>query len=304
MSESRFSSNFIGYATAIIQAIFYSTMGIFGKLLYATGLDAQQVMILRFLCTVAFLGALLLVWRKYPLFSKQAALYLQSAFFFVSAWTYLLAVEHMNAGLVTVVFYTFPAVVAVLDVIFFHARLTWRILLALALSAVGIVFISGLLEPGIIYIEPMGMAFAVISCLGFAVYSILIQRTARVDSSFTSTFSLGAVGLAASLVFFAPEVPATFEGIDLYQIGLASGLAIIATILPIVLYIVSIRYIGATKASILSLIETPASLFLCWLILGETLSAWQFVGVICIVVALLVITVKTADAKSSGARFE
>ena len=54
--------------------------------------------------------------------------------------------------------------------------------------------------------------------------------------------------------------------------------------------------IGSTKAAILSLIETPASLFLAWLILGETLSVIQLVGAVVIVASVLVITLKGKDA--------
>ena len=78
---SKASANLIGYSTAIIQAILYSTMGIFGKLLYATGLDSSQAMILRMGFTVVYLGALLLIWRKHRLFSRHKETYIQSAFF-------------------------------------------------------------------------------------------------------------------------------------------------------------------------------------------------------------------------------
>ena len=143
---SKASANLIGYSTAIIQAILYSTMGIFGKLLYATGLDSSQAMILRMGFTVVYLGALLLIWRKHRLFSRHKETYIQSAFFFLSAWIYLLAVQHMNAGLVTCIFYTFPAVVALLNTIIFKEKMTWRVVMALALSIIGIILISGILE--------------------------------------------------------------------------------------------------------------------------------------------------------------
>ena len=61
----------IGCALAVSQAILYSTMGIFGKLLYATGLTPQDVIILRYLCATVILGAFLLIWRKQPLVSRQ-----------------------------------------------------------------------------------------------------------------------------------------------------------------------------------------------------------------------------------------
>lgn len=154
---------------------------------------------------------------------------------------------------------------------------------------------TGILEPRRV-LEPLGGAFSVLARLSFAGYSVIIHVTSSEESSFTSTFTMSTVCLVASLVLFAPEVPGAFMGFDLYRFGIASGFAIIATILPIVLYIVAIKYIGSTKAAILSLIETPASLFLAWLILGETLSVIQLVGAVVIVASVLVITLKGKDA--------
>ena len=40
------NNQIVGCAFAVLQAVLYSTMGILGKLLYATGMDSQQVVIL------------------------------------------------------------------------------------------------------------------------------------------------------------------------------------------------------------------------------------------------------------------
>ena len=47
-----------GCAFAVLQAVLYSTMGILGKLLYATGMDSQQVVILASVVVIT-LGPLL-----------------------------------------------------------------------------------------------------------------------------------------------------------------------------------------------------------------------------------------------------
>ena len=178
-----------GYIAGIIQAVLYATMGIFAKLLYESGLDAQLVMVLRFICTVIFLGLYILLFHERKFISRQPAVYVQSIFFFLSAWLYFLAVERISAGLTTVLFYTFPAIVAVMNVFVFHERLTARIVIALALSLCGIVLISGVLSPGQGTIDLLGVALAIGACISFAIYSVLIQKTARVESSFTATFT-------------------------------------------------------------------------------------------------------------------
>ncbi len=288
------STNSIGYIAALVQAILYATMGIFGKLLYACGLSAQQVMVARFACTIVFLGIFIAIFHERKFISKQPAVYVQSIFFFLSAWFYFIAVERMNAGLTTVIFYTFPAVVAVMNVVVFHERFTWRILAALVLSILGITFISGVFSPANITPDPIGILFAIIACVAFATYSVLIQKTARSESAFTVTFSLSLVSLVASLIFFSGELSG-FAHVSVYEIGIASALAILSTIMPIVLFIFAVKRIGATKASIISIAEAPASLLLAWVILGETIDIFQAVGSALIIAAILTVTIKTRE---------
>lgn len=290
------SAHAIGYIAAIIQAVLYATMGIFAKLLYECGLSAQLVMVLRFSCTVLFLGLFILFFHGRKFISHQPAVYVQSIFFFLSAWLYFLAVERINAGLATVLFYTFPALVAVMNVIVFHEKITARVIIALALSLCGIILISGLLAPGQSAIDPLGVIFAIAACTSFAIYSVLIQKTSRTESSFTATFTISLVCLVASLILFAGELGGlAYVGIKEFALG--SGLAILATILPIVLYIFAIARIGATKASILSIIETPSSLLLAWLILGETIDVFQGIGALLVVIATLSVTVKPKEGE-------
>ncbi len=290
------SAHAIGYIAAIIQAVLYATMGIFAKLLYECGLSAQLVMVLRFSCTVLFLGLFILFFHGRKFISHQPAVYVQSIFFFLSAWLYFLAVERINAGLATVLFYTFPALVAVMNVIVFHEKITARVIIALALSLCGIILISGLLAPGQSAIDPLGVIFAIAACTSFAIYSVLIQKTSRTESSFTATFTISLVCLVASLILFAGELGGLAH-VGIKEFALGSGLAILATILPIVLYIFAIARIGATKASILSIIETPSSLLLAWLILGETIDVFQGIGALLVVIATLSVTVKPKEGE-------
>lgn len=298
---NRLSAQAAGYAAGIVQAVLYATMGIFGKLLYACGLSPQHVMVLRFTCTVFFLGLFILFFHERKFISRQRAVYVQSVFFFLSAWLYFLAVERINAGLATVLFYTFPAIVALVNVVAFRERLSMRIIIALALSLCGIVLISGLLSPGETTLDPLGIAFAIGACLSFAIYSVLIQKTARVESSFTATFTISLVCLVASLLLFSPELGGLAH-VGIREVALASGLAILATILPIVLYIYAIGRIGATKAAIISIIETPSSLLLAWLILGETIDILQGIGALLVVISILVVTVKPRGSEPPAKR--
>ena len=279
----------VGCTFAVLQAVLYSTMGIFGKLLYATGMDSQQAVILRFLCTTVLLGAFMLVWRKEPLVSRQKAVYVQAVFYFASAFLYFFAVERMNAGITTVFFYLYPAMVAAINLAVFRERITVAVAVALVLSIMGLVLISGVVG-GELVLDPLGIVFALASALSFAIYTVLIQVTGRTEGSFTVTFTLSWTSLLASCVVFAPAVPAMLV-LTPYQLLVGCAIALACTILPVVLYIKAVKCIGGTKTSLLGLSETPSSLLLAFIILGETIAPMEAAGIVFILAGVVAITV-------------
>ena len=282
-------SQILGCAFAVLQAVLYSTMGILGKLLYATGMDSHQVVILRFLCSTVLLGAFMLVWRKEPLVSRQKAVYAQAVFYFASAFLYFFAVERLNAGITTVFFYLYPAMVAAINLAVFHERISVSVAVALVLSIMGLVLISGMTS-GQLSIDPLGLAFALASALAFAIYTVLIQVTGRTEGSFTVTFTLSWTSLIASCIVFAPAVPALFQ-LSAYQLLLGCIIALACTILPVVLYIHAVKRIGGTKTSLIGISETPFSLMFAFLILGETIAPVEGVGILLIVASVVAITI-------------
>ena len=279
----------VGYAFAVLQAVLYSTMGIFGKLLYATGMDSHEAVILRFTCSTVLLGAFMLVWRKERLVSRQRTVYLQAVFYFVSAFLYFFAVERMNAGITTVFFYLYPAMVAAINLAVFHERLTVSTAVAFVLSIMGLVLISGIVG-GELKLDPIGLVFALASALSFAIYTVLIQVTGRTEGSFTVTFTLSWTSLIASCVVFAPSVP-TMLALTPYQIGIGCMMAFANTILPVTLYIQAVKRIGGTKTSLIGISETPFSLVFAFLILGEIIAPLEGAGILFIVGGIVAITV-------------
>lgn len=287
MDENR--GQIVGYVFAVLQAVLYATMGILGKLLYATGMDSQQVVILRFLCSTVLLGVFMLIWRKEPLVSRQKAVYIQAVFYFASAFLYFFAIERLNAGITTVFFYLYPAMVAAINLVVFHERITVAVAVALVLSIMGLILISGIIG-GELTLDPLGVVFALGAALSFAIYTVIIQVTGRTEGSFTVTFTLSWTSLLASCIVFAPAVPAMFS-LTPYQLFIGCIMALACTILPVVLYIQAVKRIGGTKTSLLGISETPSSLLLAFLVLGETIAPLEGVGIILIVASVIAITI-------------
>ena len=285
----------IGYLIAVIQAILYAGMGVIGKFLYNTGLNPEQVTSIRFIGAVLIVGVVLIIRRK-PFFSRSPLVYIQAFFFAASAYLYLVSVDHLTAGLATVIFYTYPAVVALMAVFALHERLTFRTVAALVLAMVGIVLISGVLAP-------QELQLAVAASIAFAIYMIIGQKTVAKDEQLTLTFTMSAVSALLCIVLFPTQLPPLLHMTPL-QWGMGFAIALLCTVLPVFLLLAAIKRIGSTKASLISILETPFSLLLAFAVLGETLTGMQGAGCLLVVASIVVTTLPARSGKEKGKEAE
>ena len=289
------SDRTIGYVLAVAQAVLYSTMGVACKFLYETGLNTGQVVLLRYGGTVLALGLFLLLWRKYPLFSRRPIVYVQGFFFVLCTILYYLSVSELTANVATVLFYAYPPMVAILAAIVFKERPSTRTVLALAVSMFGIVLLSGVIG-GIIGSEdisfsPLGVAYGIGSCIAFAIYNILGQKAVgKKDGPLTMTFSMCVVGVIMCAALYPADIP-TLVSITPTQAGVALFMVVFNTILPVVMLLEAIKRIGATLTSLVGISETPFAVLFAFIILGETLTGMQVAGSVLVVLSILMVTI-------------
>lgn len=297
------SSQTVGYILAFTQAVLYASMGIVCKAMQELGATSEQVTLLRFSTTIVILGAFLLISRKQRILSRNPLLYVAAIFFFLSAYPYYVGVKMLTAGMATVLYFTYPAVTAILGVFLFKERLTARIIFVVLLNLVGVFFISEVYLPGNTVMDPIGILMVLIASTSYAGYTIMLQvindrKKGQPDSAspaegpFTITFCVSAISLIISGIVFWDQVP-SLPSLSLSIWGLALFMCLFNTIIPIVLYALAVERIGGTKASLIAVAEAPVSLILCFLILGEVISLGQAFGSALIVLAVLVITMES-----------
>ncbi len=191
-----------GYILIVLSAIFYSTLGILGKYIYITGIEMSLVILLRFLATVILLGLFLLISRKEPFLTFSRAVLFQGIFFVATAITYFLAVQHLSAGLATVIFFAHPALVAVLAVIFYHEKIGAAQSIGVILALLGLFFLSGLYIKGSMALSPRGLIMAILSAVAYGIYVLLGQRSVKTDGVWTITFTAALMGLVILAIIF------------------------------------------------------------------------------------------------------
>src|SRR6266542_2962694 len=159
------------------------------------------------------------------------------------AFTFFTALTLAPAGLVALLLYLYPALVAVLSASLLHERLSAAKLLALAVALVGTVLTIGPASSA----SPLGVALGIAAAAIYAVYIVAGSRlTARVPPQTMATVVIaaaGAVFLVATLMR-GPTWPRTPTG------WLAVlGIAIVSTVAAIVLFFAGLERVGPTRAA-------------------------------------------------------
>jgi len=240
-------------------------MAIFAKLAYGAGLEVVTLLALRFSLAAALLWALVRVrgirTQRRPLLLGLA---LGAFGYAVEAGLFFFSLERLEAGLASLVMYSYPAWVALGALALGRERLTPRRGLALLLASAGLVLVLGAGGDA----DGLGLLLALGAGIGYAAY---ILGTDSVVRSVDPLPFAASVCAGSALSFLA--VGAVQGGLDL---GFAAdgwlwivAMALVSTVVPIAAFAAGVQRIGPSRSSILSTVEPPVTVLLALAVFGE-----------------------------------
>jgi len=204
-------------------------------------------------------------------------------------------------ALALMLFYTYPAGVAFVDVLLGRERATLTRVAALTLASGGVVLVllGGLdLEAGITP-DAIGILLA-LSAAASQVVFVTVSRTGyRLVPADTATgiilfvSVIGALPLAF-LVGQGSGVVAPLQSLDPWPVLLFAG--VVCAGLTSLLFLTAIRMIGGTRTGILMLIEPVVGVALAGLWLGETLAPIQAVGGALVLAGAMILQLSSAPS--------
>jgi drug/metabolite transporter (DMT)-like permease len=282
----------VGIACIVGSATAFGAMAIFARVAYADGVDTWTLLALRFAIAAACLGVLArIAGEALPRGGDLAGAVLMGGVGYAGqAATFFTALKLAPAGLVALLLYLHPALVAVLAALFLHEPMTRVKVIALAAALAGLALtVAPALSGGIGDFPrlPLGIALGLAAAVVYAVYIVGGTRlTARV-----APLALSAViAASAALVFVGvaigngPHWPATASGW-----AAVVAIALVSTVLAISLFFAGLARIGATQASTLSTVEPVVTIALAAVVLGERIAAVQLLGGALILGAVLLL---------------
>jgi len=271
----------------------FGAMAVFGKLAYGDGATVGTLLAVRFALAAALFWALLLAGgaaRELRALSGRdvgAGLALGACGYAAQAGCYFAALERIDASLLSLLLYTFPAMVALAAIALGRERVDGRRITALALASGGLVLVVAGAGAGAL--DPLGAALGLGAAVLYSTYILVSEGIAERVRPLVLA-ALVCTGAAASLLAGSAVLGELRPGeLTAAGWGWLACLAVVSTVASISLFFAGLRRVGPTTASILATVEPLATVLLAFLVFGETLGAVQLAGGALVLAAVLVL---------------
>jgi drug/metabolite transporter (DMT)-like permease len=268
------TNQLVGIGAVIGASTLFGTNAIFAKLSYGDGMAVMGLLWLRYLLPLVVIGPLALSARR----RDPAPLPLRSALlvaipYLGSSATYLASVKMGPVNQIAPFLYLYPAMLAVIGRVFFAESLSRRMVLAVTLGVCGSALLVGFHGGTVAYLPAK-----LVALLSAALAAGFYTAGSRLVPERQSIQNVAAICVVSSIVF-APVVLATHANLGFPRaIPYVVVMAIGGSAIGLLLLTVGMRRLGATRASLLSLVEPMVTLALAFVVLGETTKPVQLVG--------------------------
>ena len=285
--------NIGGIILVALSAASFGMMPIFAKMAYSAGTSTYTLLFLRFLVGTAFMFLLLAV-KKIPLPSKKEML----AFFVLGAlgyvgqsFCYFTALNYASSSTVSLLLYTYPALVMLGSTFVFKEKITWKKVVALFLALLGaFVIIGAKFNAG-----AMGIILALMSAVFYSIYILVSSKVVKEGQGIQSSafIMLGATVVYGVLnIFVGFEPPTQFSGFIAIVL-----IALVSTAVAFWAFFTGMEITGPSVASLVSTLEPVVTVIASVVILSEPLTSNLAIGGILVLGSLIVTALPNRTAK-------
>lgn len=291
---------FSGTALCLASAVAFGAMAAFGKLAYENGATVGTLLTVRFVLAAALLWALILAGggagevRALRTRDVGVALALGGLGYAAQAGCFFAALERIDASLLSLLVYTFPAIVAVAAIALGRERVDGRRLTALGLSFAGLALVVG--GAGVGGLDALGAALGLAAAVVYSAY-ILVGEGIAGRMRPRVLCALVCTGAAVSLTVGSALAGSLRPGeLTLAGWGWLACIAVVCTVASVSLFFAGLARVGATTASILATVEPLVTVLLAFAFFGERLGGVQLAGGVAMLGGVLVLNARLPAA--------
>ncbi len=287
---------YTGITAALLTPVFLGMAPIFGKMANNAGADPFSVAAIRTLIAVGIL------WIAYGLFFRRyifiypaglSGCIIIGTVNGIGSLFYYSGLDLLDASLTQLINGMY-LVFALLLTRIGGERITARVLIRVLLALLALVIITGF---GGGNVNPLGVGFMMGSALMFAGTIIFSQYVLFEMPAPTATlYILTTMAVVVTMTWLpvgeripAEQLPQTM--LPIFMLGVSTALSRLTLF-------ASVKFMGSMQAAVTALAEIGVALLLAYLVLGESLTAAQWLGVFILGVSLLLI--RQEDLKARG----
>jgi drug/metabolite transporter (DMT)-like permease len=289
-----------GAAFVLASAAAFGVMPVFGKLAFQAGVGVATLLAVRFAVAAPLLWALAVARGELPRVRRgmvARALALGAVGYALQSGLYFLALERMDAGPLSLILYTYPALVTGAAILLGREPANRRRLAALVIASGGLVLV--LVGGGAGAFDLAGAALGAAAALAYTAY-ILVSHGVTAELEPLPLAALIATGAAVTLTATAlvtGSLSTGFAAGGWLWLGLA---AVVSTVLAVALFLTGMSRVGPSTAAILSTLEPPVTVALAFVAFGEALGAIQVLGALAVVGAAVIVNLPRRSVVATG----
>ena len=292
MAEKR-----LGTLITLIAGIAWGLSGVSGQYLMSRGVSVDMITSLRLLVSGFFLVGLAYATVKEQLLAvlkdKNALL---GIFIFamlglvLNQTAYLQAIYHTNAGTATVLQYLCPILVLAYTCLKDRQVPTGTEIISILLAIVGTFLIATHGQLNELSITPIGLFWGIFSAFTYALYIILPGNLIRLYGSMVVIglgMLVGGIVVTLGVQTWKQSLPLD-TGTTFGLLGIVG----VGTIFAYTAFLKGVSLVGPVNGSLLASIEPIASVFFAVWLVNEQFYTIDFVGMLLILLAVLLISLK------------
>lgn len=294
------SNNFGSYLAAVAAVSIWSVSYVFTK---QALLAFHPLTVITMRMTLAVLSLFLfakLSGKLQPLQKGDLLFFMGTGF--VQPFVYFVCETYglklLSPTLASVMLSTIPLFAPLFAFVLLHEKVRWNNLLGIVISLCGVMML--IVEKEHLIVKPMGIVLVVVCIVTAILYNVSLRK---MPSHYNNTTIVFYVHLF-SLLFFYP----TWCVVDLPHLsemtftwtafGAVVALAVFASTTAYILYAGVVRKLGITRATAFSNLQPGFTALFVWMMFGETLGWFKWLGIAIVILGLFVSQMNTQSNKA------
>lgn len=274
-----------GSLYAIMSGFLYGFVGYFGVSVVNASISVPNMLFWRFLISSIVIGIIVFIKAKPTKHSRKdmAIAFGNGAIFYgISTMLYFFACPYIGSGLAMVIFFTYPAMVMLLNRFLFGQKIPSIYYFAISIIVIGMCLFVDRNE---MEFDLWGIVLSILSAFFYASYIVSSKKISTLSPNLSSL--MVCLGCLVTSLFFSLTTNSFALPATLHVWFHLFGISIVATTIPLLLLLYSLNYISSDKASILSVLEPIFVLIFGVTLLGEPMKMQYFLGVVIVLTGAL-----------------